>query len=688
MAMNFHDYPYTDLHEMNLDWCIAKVKELTAAWAVTRQDWTDTQQAWEEMKTYINNYFDNLNVQTEINNKLDALVADGTLSDLISPFVASGLPSVVADQLGDVVAAQIGGAVAAQISAVVADQLPAVVATETAGQAAAWLAEHVDPETGYVIDDSLTIAGAAADAKAAGDAIGELKSALTKEINLTRDELNVSQYLYTEGGADFPFTWLNYAMGNDGKPSSANNTRLISEPILLPKNCAILAKRLVSGISLTYGLFDETDTRIGTQHDVVSSVGQAVEIEVGNAKYIRVYTYFTNDTPISPTDAEGMTAWIFAYSKNGADTKYAEVVSENLVDTSKSTIGKYIASNIGTLDSSSSYDTTDFIPTKGNNVVFNKKIRKLLCYDKYKMPISASYVSNEQTAGYVLEPSASETYVRVSYYHADRSEFKAEYGDTATSYVAYKEQIEEGVHASQTILDDVMGQGIGNVLYGKKWVSCGDSFTQGDFSNAPVDNYHITDGKYAGQLAVYPYLIGNRNNMTIVNEAISGSTMTHIDGRDTAFSDTRYQDIPADADYITLKFGINDDSRHQDVPIGTIDDATNETFYGAWNVVMNYLITHHLDAKIGIIITNGATVEIANATIAIAEKWGVPYLNEATGEQCSYVFRSNRTTIPQAIRNAKNENWYVHATEPINAHPNAAAHRFESTVVEEWLRSL
>lgn len=34
-----------------------------------------------------------------------------------------------------------------------------------------WLNEHVDPETGYVLDDSLTLEGAAADAKAVCDAI-------------------------------------------------------------------------------------------------------------------------------------------------------------------------------------------------------------------------------------------------------------------------------------------------------------------------------------------------------------------------------------------------------------------------------------------------------------------------------------------------------------------------------------
>lgn len=35
----------------------------------------------------------------------------------------------------------------------------------------AWLNEHVDPDTGYVIDDSMTVENAAADAKAVGDAL-------------------------------------------------------------------------------------------------------------------------------------------------------------------------------------------------------------------------------------------------------------------------------------------------------------------------------------------------------------------------------------------------------------------------------------------------------------------------------------------------------------------------------------
>ena len=43
-------------------------------------------QAYTDLQTYVNNYFDNLDVQEEINNKLDAMVADGTMDTIILPY--------------------------------------------------------------------------------------------------------------------------------------------------------------------------------------------------------------------------------------------------------------------------------------------------------------------------------------------------------------------------------------------------------------------------------------------------------------------------------------------------------------------------------------------------------------------------------------------------------------------------
>ena len=172
-------YPYTDFHELNLDWFMGEFKKLVA-------EWEETKGEWNTLHDYVQNYFENLNVQTEINNKINAMILDGTFADIVSPFVTAALPALVAGQLPDVVAAQISAVVAAQINAVVAAQLPAVAAAAAAQEVGAWLAAHINPDTGYVIDDTLTVQGAAADAKAAGDAI----SAVNTDLQNTKSELS------------------------------------------------------------------------------------------------------------------------------------------------------------------------------------------------------------------------------------------------------------------------------------------------------------------------------------------------------------------------------------------------------------------------------------------------------------------------------------------------------------------
>lgn len=85
--------------------------------------------AYVQLQTYVNNYFDNLDVQEEINTKLDEMASDGSLTALIDPLI----PDAVSD----------------------------------------WLAEHITPTT-PAIDDTLTVSGAGADAKTVGDKFKEI----------------------------------------------------------------------------------------------------------------------------------------------------------------------------------------------------------------------------------------------------------------------------------------------------------------------------------------------------------------------------------------------------------------------------------------------------------------------------------------------------------------------------------
>lgn len=135
--------------------------------------------AYGQLEDYVNNYFDNLDVQAEINNKLDVMASDGSLSTLIAPFVEALLPDEVASRILAVVESQLPAVVRVQLPPELASQLPAEVAAQIPNLVTAWLNLHIVQPVEVIIDDSLTISGAAADAKTVGDAISELKSALT-----------------------------------------------------------------------------------------------------------------------------------------------------------------------------------------------------------------------------------------------------------------------------------------------------------------------------------------------------------------------------------------------------------------------------------------------------------------------------------------------------------------------------
>lgn len=365
-------------------------------------------------------------------------------------------------------------------------------------------------------------------------------------------------------------------------------------------------------------------------------------------------------------------------------------VSKNLIDPDELYNG-FIASSLGTLTSSEYYYTTDFIPvSSGQKITISPTIRKFLAYDEGKNAISDTYETDSISSAYTFTATV-DGYIRASYPIANNEQ--AEYGESATSFEPYGKTLDNDFRLNQTQLEqvDALAESVSSVLYGNKIVFCGDSFTQGDFSGLSPSEYTFPSGKYAGKNMVYPYFIGLKTGAEIVNEAISGSTMAYVDGQRNEFStpNGRYTQIPADADYIVLYFGINDS--HQQVSIGTIDDNVNTTFYGAWNIVMQYLITNYPDAKIGIIISNGCdNVNYPNAEIAIAKKYGVSYLDINGDYKIPIVFRVNgKPDIDPSILSARLSYYAVNPTgENPNYHPNVKMHKYESTIFQSWLESI
>lgn len=239
-------------------------------------------------------------------------------------------------------------------------------------------------------------------------------------------------------------------------------------------------------------------------------------------------------------------------------------------------------------------------------------------------------------------------------------------------------------------LKNYVNQKDSNYLRNKKWVACGDSFTHGDFTGFVDENGlsgeespYLYDKEW-GMYKTYPYQIAKRNGMTLINEAVNGSTMTYNSSYYQPFSYERYKKIPLDTDYITIKIGINDDNKK--APVGTIDDTTNTTFYGAWNVVLDYLITNYPFAKIGVIVTNGSNPSYTEATRKVCRKWGIPYLDLEQDYQVPLTLRVNeKSEVTQKAKDIRMNNFRVSSS---NWHPNIKCHEYESTFIENWLRTL
>lgn len=92
--INFPFLPIEGLHEFNLDWFLNKFREL-------REKWDETEAAWLALKEYVETFFDKLDVQEEINNKIDAMKESGDLGRLIYSLINSSIFPAFVDSIED-----------------------------------------------------------------------------------------------------------------------------------------------------------------------------------------------------------------------------------------------------------------------------------------------------------------------------------------------------------------------------------------------------------------------------------------------------------------------------------------------------------------------------------------------------------------------------------------------------------
>ncbi len=381
------------------------------------------------------------------------------------------------------------------------------------------------------------------------------------------------------------------------------------------------------------------------------------------------------------------------------------VCGKNLFDKSKAKLNTLLITTPRE-EPNTMYFVSDYIPVHVGKTYFIKSARKYVLYDANKQRID---YSDDGGSNLVITPVV-DGFLRVTESMTLINTYQIEEGDKETSFEEYKKVFSDIALLNPKQIEQIakmFNPSIGNVLYGKKWYAVGDSFT--DYTNDSYDpaEYPQMKEDASEKDKTYPFWIGTRNNMEVHNIAISGQTLaTPPDGTFTnAFSceslTTNYKYIPDDADYITIQLGINDSNHIKGsgttpdgedatgkIEIGTINDTTIGTFYGAWNVILPYLIEHHPFAHIGIIVSIGSGEPYVKATIECAKKWGIAYLNMDGDYQVPLMHRTyTRFDTCEEAKNMRLNAFSINK-DGGDTHPNVDAHKYQSIFIENWMRSI
>lgn len=231
--------------------------------------------------------------------------------------------------------------------------------------------------------------------------------------------------------------------------------------------------------------------------------------------------------------------------------------------------------------------------------------------------------------GTTAEYDASHTAVTITIASSDISDGCAYFGfSDVTSYLATAMVVKgttypdsyiapgtirtiEGLQISQSQITDLDISS--NPLSGKKASFNGDSICYG-----------------VGSAGGYASIIGQENDMTIENVAVSGATIAPVEGVSHCIS-TSIDTMSLDADYVILEGGVNDADRN--VSVGTLttgyeDTLDTTTFAGAFENMLKSAITRFPDKKLGYIFIHKCgnfNQDYYNIAKTACEKWGVPY---------------------------------------------------------------
>lgn len=454
------------------------------------------------------------------------------------------------------------------------------------------------PASGLTIDDTLSVQGAAADAKKVGDEIADLKSAINFEVALDN---------YTE---------VQLFAKADGKYTSTGTSKNI--PIIgqLYETITLTANVNGTGVCfITHTRGSNGNTVPVVEGDVRHwiSGGKTVTLKIPKAcNFINISTSYTT-TDYTPTNV---------YLSNYAESNYiltslANSYDFNLWFSCSKNNSQALYSQSGVLTYNSSYDTSDYIPVISGDLLVGRGARYCF-YDSDKVFISGAtgLLTDGTSIGnsmyYITVPGGA-SYIRIS----------AERENNINQYILFKaNQIEK------TLL-------LGNEAEIKLYC-IGDSITKGMYAEIG------TSSSSGPTVYNYPYWVSKINNFSIVNLGESGAGYANK-GTDTASNGKDIIDNNSfdDADIITIALGVND-WIGDNIALGSMQSASGDgTVIGNMKYMIETLAdpTNGKAKKAQIIVmlpmnTNRVFSGMDSSQITLANNWafGYAYRNSQTLE--------------------------------------------------------
>lgn len=310
--------------------------------------------SYADLVDFVNTYFADLNVQTEINNKLDDMAEDGTLSALIEPYVQpkvnNKINSMVTNgEFADIVAPFVEPAVDDEIDDMVNDgRFKAITDPKVVQETDTWLQQNITNPSNPPLDASLTLNNAAAPAKTVGQELyynirGSIESLLNPKTN------------YFDKNSIIPNADIVSATG----AIVASETYNVSDWIVMPFKSRIK----LTNVSHNYAYCYDRDNAYLGRIDL-STVTTPIWETYNNIHHIRILTA-NADTDVMVTLYTTDTSTYIPYNANETIDDAIKFINDTINYSIRNTIGKIVENTVNFFDPNSVIPNKDIVSATG-----------------------------------------------------------------------------------------------------------------------------------------------------------------------------------------------------------------------------------------------------------------------------------------------------------------------------------